>query len=129
MVPQLFRRHLPWLFATSAILLVPDIAPPGQDLSASWIAGSTLRAEGSESVTSRMFRQDRPGPAISHQRMYFEPNQGQTSLDVQFVSRAAGYTLFLSAGAAVLMLTPGSQRDPAQMPGREPGTVPDPNGS
>ena len=34
----------------------------------------------------------------------FEPNQGQSSSGVQFLSRGSGYTLFLSPGEAVLTL-------------------------
>jgi len=34
----------------------------------------------------------------------FEPNQGQTSSEVQFLSRGSGYALFLTPGEAVLSL-------------------------
>jgi uncharacterized repeat protein (TIGR01451 family) len=36
--------------------------------------------------------------------MTFEPNAGQTQPEVRFLSRGAGYTLFLSSGEAVLSL-------------------------
>src|SRR5882762_8081425 len=36
--------------------------------------------------------------------LYFEANQGQTDKDVRFLSRGAGYSLYLTAGEAVLVL-------------------------
>src|SRR5690242_10615916 len=36
----------------------------------------------------------------------FEANQGQTNSEVKFLSRGAGYTLFLNSDEAVLSLTP-----------------------
>jgi hypothetical protein len=36
--------------------------------------------------------------------LHFEANQGQTNKDVQFVSRGAGYSLYLTANEAVLVL-------------------------
>ena len=37
--------------------------------------------------------------------LHFEANQGQTHEDVRFLSRGAGYSLYLTAGEAVLVLT------------------------
>src|SRR6266480_1059482 len=37
--------------------------------------------------------------------LHFEANQGQTHQDVRFLARGAGYSLFLTAGEAVLVLT------------------------
>ena len=42
--------------------------------------------------------------AYGRQPLGFEANRGQTDADVQFVSRGAGYTLFLTADEAVLAL-------------------------
>src|SRR5579863_1138608 len=42
----------------------------------------------------------------------FEPNQGQTDPQVQFLSRGAGYTLFLTRDAAVLSLKDSGARNP-----------------
>src|SRR5438309_1361132 len=37
--------------------------------------------------------------------LHFEANQGQTHQDVRFLARGAGYSLYLTAGEAVLVLT------------------------
>jgi hypothetical protein len=42
--------------------------------------------------------------AYVRQPLAFEANRGQTDADVQFVSRGAGYTLFLTSNEAVLAL-------------------------
>jgi uncharacterized repeat protein (TIGR01451 family) len=54
-------------------------------------------------------------PAIAKIPMSFEVNQGQTDKQVQFLSRGAGYTLFLTRDAAVLAL-PVPASDPAPAP-------------
>jgi len=43
--------------------------------------------------------------------LYFEPNLGQTDAQVQFLARAGGYTLFLTAGEAVMVLSRSERRD------------------
>jgi len=46
--------------------------------------------------------------------LHFEANQGQTHEDVRFLARGAGYSLYLTAGEAVLVLTkpnPDAKRD------------------
>jgi hypothetical protein len=40
--------------------------------------------------------------------MFFEPNQGQTAPQVEFLARGAGYGLFLTADEAVLQLQPSA---------------------
>src|SRR5580693_761467 len=51
-----------------------------------------------------------PSPQLTLDAQYgqlplsFEPNQGQTDPQVQYLSRGNGYTLFLTAGEAVLAL-------------------------
>src|SRR3979409_1657147 len=37
--------------------------------------------------------------------LHFEANRGQTDKDVRFLSRGAGYSLYLTTGEAVLVLT------------------------
>ena len=49
----------------------------------------------------------------------FEPNQGQTAGEVQFLSRGRGYTLFLSSSDSVLALHRGHRGTRAER--REPG--------
>src|SRR2546429_7891442 len=55
-----------------------------------------------------------PAPAVTDARvsesygklpLQFEANRGQTHKDVRFLSRGAGYSLYLTAGEAVLVLT------------------------
>ena len=58
--------------------------------------------------------------------LHFEANQGQTHQDVRFLARGAGYSLYLTAGEAVLVLTkpnPDAKRDLRSTPERR-GTQP-----
>src|SRR6267378_8066022 len=58
--------------------------------------------------------------------LHFEANQGQTHQDVRFLARGSGYSLYLTAGEAVLVLTkpnPDAKRDLRSTPGRR-GTQP-----
>src|SRR5436190_13372367 len=53
--------------------------------------------------------------------LHFEANQGQTHQDVRFLARGSGYSLFLTAGEAVLVLTkpnPDAKRDLRSTPER-----------
>ncbi len=50
----------------------------------------------------------------------FEANRGQTDARVQFLSRGAGYSLFLTPGKVVLNL----ERQPAAVSSRSPGNQP-----
>src|SRR5438034_5612214 len=53
--------------------------------------------------------------------LHFEANQGQTHQDVRFLARGAGYSLYLTAGEAVLVLTkpnPDAKRDLRSTPER-----------
>ncbi|HEY2399937.1 MAG TPA: Ig-like domain repeat protein [Steroidobacteraceae bacterium] len=43
----------------------------------------------------------------------FEPNQGQSDVNVQFLSRGSGYSLYLTPGEAVLSL---QRKNPAEIP-------------
>jgi hypothetical protein len=58
----------------------------------------------------------------------FEPNQGQTDSQVQYLSHGSGYTLFLTASAeAVLRLQQPAPRQPSdtrQMQGQPPAPIP-----
>ena len=50
-----------------------------------------------------------PAPAVDQARvpLSFEPNRGQTTAEVRFLSRGAGYTLFLMETGAVFALPTG----------------------
>ena len=50
----------------------------------------------------------------------FEANQGQTDPQVKFLSRGAGYSLFLTPTEAVLALSEGSQQGPAARAAKAP---------
>src|SRR6266404_6773699 len=57
----------------------------------------------------------------------FEANQGQTDEAVRFLSRGAGYSLYLTAGEAVLVLTkanPDIERDTRGTPARSKTKAP-----
>src|SRR5467141_3815831 len=53
--------------------------------------------------------------------LHFEANRGQTHEDVRFLARGPGYSLYLTAGEAVLVLAPpnpDAKRDAHSTPGR-----------
>src|SRR2546426_4308920 len=58
--------------------------------------------------------------------LHFEANRGQTHQDVRFLARGAGYSLYLTAGEALLRLTqpnPDAKHDLPSTPERR-GTQP-----
>ena len=59
--------------------------------------------------------------------LHFEPNQGQTAGQVEFLSRGRGYTLFLSGGKSVLALE-GAPEEPAVLRMELAGAKPAPRG-
>jgi uncharacterized repeat protein (TIGR01451 family) len=66
--------------------------------------------------------------ALAKVPMSFEINRGQTDKQVQFLSRGAGYTLFLTRDAAVLALpVPTIQRPQAQQAHSSPAPYPLPH--
>lgn len=66
--------------------------------------------------------------ALAKVPMSFEINHGQTDKRVQFLSRGAGYTLFLTRGAAVLALpVPGSKPPQVQQQPSSPAPYPLPH--
>ena len=52
-----------------------------------------------------------PRISLSKQPLSFEPNLGQSDPHVKFLSHGQGYTLFLTAGEAVLSMTSAAPRD------------------
>ena len=66
---------------------------------------------------------DNPRVSASYGRLplHFEANQGQTHKDVRFLSRGSGYSLYLMANEAVLVLStpnPDAKRDGHSTPAR-----------
>ena len=59
-----------------------------------------------------MWRQDPGTRAYGRLPLSFEANRGQTSAQVDFVSRGSGYTLFVTPTEAVLTLRAPSTRRP-----------------
>jgi Beta-propeller repeat len=53
----------------------------------------------------------------------FEANQGQTDPEVQFISRGSGYTLFLTAGDAILFLRKGQSNTLLSFPKQGPAVL------
>ena len=64
-------------------------------------------------------------PSYGNLSPSFEVNRGQTDARVKFVSRGAGYTIFLTSNEAVLSLTRGTQRRAVTMgvTGSNPASV------
>ncbi|MDP9401743.1 MAG: SBBP repeat-containing protein, partial [Actinomycetota bacterium] len=58
--------------------------------------------------------------ALERLPLRFEPNHGQTSAGVQFLSRGPGYTLFLSPGEAVVSLVGSPHGAGRESPGSAP---------
>src|SRR5439155_1398305 len=59
--------------------------------------------------------------------LHFEANRGQTDKDVRFLSRGAGYSLYLTSDEAVLVLTkpdPDAKRDVLGMQARPDAKAP-----
>ena len=50
--------------------------------------------------------------ALGRLPLAFEPNRGQADPQVQFLARGPGYTLFLTAAEAVMVLTPPANHSP-----------------
>src|SRR6185312_11478988 len=77
-------------------------------LSASSVAASDNKKPLSLSVSSHASAaKAKAVDAMGHVPLAFEANQGQADSRVQYVSRGAGYTLFLTRDEAVLSLTNG----------------------
>src|SRR5207302_1632423 len=67
------------------------------------------------------FAETRVSQSYGKLPLHFEANQGQTHQDVRFLARGAGYSLYLTAGEAVLVLTkpnPDAKRDSRSAPER-----------
>ncbi|MBZ5665173.1 MAG: SBBP repeat-containing protein [Acidobacteriia bacterium] len=91
----------------------------GNGMKAAFLAGAVLATAGVASYFAggvHAAKAGAPSPA-AHRTLasktlslplFFEPNQGQTAPQVRFLSRGAGYGLFLTADEAVLELQPSA---------------------
>jgi hypothetical protein len=74
-----------------------------------WTILTAVVATSSAAQTAALHGQGRArGADYGKLPLTFEPNQGQTTSEVGFLSRGQGYTAFLTAGGMVLSLRPGS---------------------
>jgi len=80
------------------------------------VAGSVSVPSAQNHSLPLALKDARPPAAAQHRRvleqyaqlpLYFEPNLGQTAAPVQFLARTGGYTLFLTPGEAVMVLSRG----------------------
>ena len=83
----------------------------------------TNSSQGSRSAVPSLSQPDagtkgRIADAYGRQPLSFEANRGQTDPGVQFVSRGAGYTLFLTSTEAVLALRRASPETTHRAPTR-----------
>jgi len=83
-----------------------------------FVPDGVMRASGSRSrvtPTNSSIDHERIAKAYAKLPLSFEPNRGQTDAEVDFLARGVGYTLFLSAGNAVLSLrTAGPGAEPTE---------------
>jgi hypothetical protein len=80
------------------MLAALQAAPPGPDRNSPIPFQSTRPAPPATAQQARVLEQFGQLP------LYFEPNLGQADAQVQFVARAAGYTMLLMPGEAVMAL-------------------------
>lgn len=100
--------------------------------SRSGVAGSRARPPATAQQPEAVLSPAQPRAAAAQLPLSFEPNVGQTDADVQFLARGRGYSLALTADAAVFALralpaepTPRAAWDdrPSALPVPTPGTA------
>jgi uncharacterized protein (TIGR03437 family) len=93
------------------------------------VAGSVPVPSGQNHPFPFALQDTRPPAAAQHRRvleqyaqlpLYFEPNLGETSAPVQFLARTGGYTLFLTPGEAVMVLSRPQSRGHQPLRRHEP---------
>ena len=114
------------LVAASLALGLPSQADSLEHKAADGAAGPTRHAAGksTSSLPARSVR-DRVNDAYGKLPLAFELNRGQAGDDVQFLSRAGTYSLYLTRTDAVLFLRKPRRDRPAEsaMPASAPATV------
>ena len=93
--------------AGSAVLLVLAGSSHPRDTQGSQRVGASANSSADATAKTNALQVFRKSP------MSFEANQGQTDKRVKFISRGAGYTLFLTRDSAVMVL---QNAGPAQQP-------------
>src|SRR5437667_1768756 len=95
--------------------------PNDRFVSSRWILILATFLAGSASTIKPVTATPRASEAYGRLPLHFEANQGQTHQDVRFLARGPGYSLYLTAGEAVLVLTkpnPQAKRDVLSTPER-----------
>src|SRR5881396_2176463 len=95
--------------------------PNDRFVSSRWILMLAAFLAGAASAIKPVSAAPRASEAYGRLPLHFEANQGQTHQDVRFLARGPGYSLYLTAGEAVLVLTkpsPHAKRDSRSTPER-----------
>src|SRR5881396_2470743 len=95
--------------------------PNDRFVSSRWILMLAAFLAGAASAIKPVSAAPRASEAYGRLPLHFEANQGQTHQDVRFLARGPGYSLYLTAGEAVLVLTkpnPQAKRDVLSTPER-----------
>src|SRR5437867_4977604 len=90
-------------------------------VSSRWILMLAALLAGAAAAIKPVSAAPRASEAYGRLPLHFEANQGQTHQDVRFLARGPGYSLYLTAGEAVLVLTkpnPQAKRDVLSTPER-----------
>lgn len=92
--------------AALVLIMLCNLLPPGGNVAA---FGKRERAAASPSVGSVSDQLTTAQLSVAHSRLpiMFEANLGQTDSQVKFLSRGAGYTIFLTPAEAVVLLSKG----------------------
>src|SRR5437667_1507653 len=95
--------------------------PNDRFVSSRWILILATFLAGSASTIKPVTATPRASETYGRLPLHFEANRGQTHEDVRFLARGPGYSLYLTAGEAVLVLTkpnPQAKRDVLSTPER-----------
>src|SRR5437773_9448277 len=95
--------------------------PDDRFVSSRWIFMLAAFLAGAASTIKPVSAAPRASEAYGRLPLHFEANQGQTHQDVRFLARGPGYSLYLTAGEAMLVLAkpnPDKKRDAHNTPQR-----------
>src|SRR5437773_7328535 len=95
--------------------------PDDRFVSSRWILMLAASLAASASTIKPVTATPRASETYGRLPLHFEANRGQTHEDVRFLARGPGYSLYLTAGEAVLVLArpnPQKKRDAHSAPER-----------